>query len=361
LEDRNDSTASLSRFKTLSFLPWGTFGFASLLAVLWSALSPEKPLGIRLRALLGSALEATPGGAGRVTPEVVRRGLLYVTLGLALLGVLVFLVRWVGWRRKMPAERMGEFKRDWFRGGKRRLPWIRIVLALLAYGTRYGLEKKPDLVSTEDFAAVYAAVDALALGLVFWAGGGLVRWLTRLLSVPSGKKMDSWLRELIEDTGAQSLEKLGLVADELTKEAIILLGLVEDLHLIPEEDRWIRKGKDKVIRYTPLSLTVLQFTERHLGVYRCVLNYVRAVQLDERTDEFFYQDVVSVATKRESHAYTLYGEKVEEALHFSLAVSSGDRVTQTLPIGEMEGFVTPVSTQAEHAVNNIRQMLRDKK
>lgn len=245
VELRKDSIAALDRFRKLSLFPWGTAGFLALPFLAWKVLDRGNVVGARLRSALATALESTPGDAGRLDPEVVRRGILYAVLGLAALVVLVFLVRWTGWRRRKAPERMGEYKRAWFRGGRLRLPWIRIVLTLLAFGALYGLDHRHDLVSPENFAAVRSGLHAFALGLAIWTGAALVGWVTRRLSVPSGRKMDEWLQDLIGATRNQSLEKLGLVEDELTKEPIVLLGLVEDMNLIPPEDRWIRKGRTR--------------------------------------------------------------------------------------------------------------------
>jgi len=355
MQAADHATTSINRWKVLSLLPWGMLALGGFSLAVWHGLAEENGFGRWMRNQYEGGTTAT----GAQAWNQVRQIPWAIGLGLVALALLVFLVRWTQWQKKEAPERKGEFKRAWFRGDRVRFPVRRLLLCLAVYGARYAVMKNPDWVS--DKAPVEAGLAQLGLALAVVAGCALVGWLVRRLAIPSDTRIDLWLRELIESARDQSLGKLGLVKEELTKEEIILIGFTDDMQLIPEGDRWLRKGKDKIIRFTPLSLTILQFTERHLGVYRAVLNFIRDVQLNERTDEFFYKDVVSVTTQRESHAFTLYSVKVDEALQFSLAVSSGDRVTQRLPIGELDRFVSPVSTKAEQAVNNIRQMLREKK
>lgn len=348
---------SLRFWKVLSLVPWSVVGLAAFILVFWDALAPESPFGAWVRIQYENQVDVAQA------PDWLTIRQVPWTLGVSLLGasLLLFLFRWARWEKKDQAERKGEFKRDWFRGRIARFPLVRVLLAAGVYGCDYAIRRNPDWFVEARRAVAEEGVGALVMAFALLAAAGLIGWIAGRLAIPGDRQIDQWLEELIESTQEQSLGKLGLVREELTKGEITLIGFTEDLRLIPEEDRWVRKGKDKVVRFTPLSLTILQFTERHVGVYRCVINFIRDVQLDERTDEFFYQDVVSVATQRESHAFTLYGVKVEESLQFSLSVSSGDRVTQRLPIGELDKFVSPISTQAEQAVNNIRQMLREKK
>ncbi len=357
MENSDHATASINRWKVLSLLPWETLGLGGFALAVWHALSEKNEFGRWAR----HEYEGGTTAVGAQAWDQVRQIPWAIGLGLCALSLLVFLVRWGRWQKKEAPERKGEFKRAWFRGDRVRFPLKRLLLALAAFGAQYFVRGKPDFVDEASWPLLHDGLGLLGLALAAVAGSALLGWLARKLAIPSNARIDLWLRDLITSTRDQSLAKLGLVKEELTKEEIILIGFTDDMQLIPEGDRWLRKGKDDVIRFTPLSLTILQFTERHLGVYRAVLNFIRDVTLNERTDEFFYKDVVSVTTQRESHAFTLYSVKVDEALQFSLAVSSGDRVTQRLPIGELDRFVSPVSTKAEQAVNNIRQMLREKK
>ena len=237
-----------------------------------------------------------------------------------------------------------------------------LVFTLLLVGAWYYLKERPEVAPQGSlYALALPLAGMLCLGFSLCFATAFVAWLATWMSLASDSQMDAWFKELVDNTIRESSKKLNLVEDDLTRDPLTLLGICFDQSVVPEEDYLWRYGKDGFTRFTPVTITVLQFTDRHLGAYSAVLNFIREVQLKEETDEFFYRDVVSVTTRRESSARELYGEKMEQSLEFSLSVSSGDKITQTIPVGRLSAFLDTVAVPAEQAVSNIRQMLREKK
>ena len=106
-----------------------------------------------------------------------------------------------------------------------------------------------------------------------------------------------------------------------------------------------RRGKDLQIRWTPHEITVVNFGRDQLFVYACALDLTTGNAIYERTQEFFYRDIVSVDTATETETIKvkdpelrLYWEQrgahivsntlqVDVHQSIGLQLASGERVT----------------------------------
>jgi hypothetical protein len=197
--------------------------------------------------------------------------------------------------------------------------------------------------------------------------GFLVWILNGGLSVPSDRKVDEWFAEAVARFEQQSLDKLGFVENEVVgEEPLLIVGpIVWSTHGIEDEDICWRVGKDDIIRFGVYRVTVVQLTDRQLGAYACDYNFIRDVALNEETDEYHYQDIVSVSTKEAATSYTLpTGVKLTSAQQFRISVSSGEAIEVVVDfpkLSELTGGNKIPETGSEKAVSVIRAMLREKK
>lgn len=182
---------------------------------------------------------------------------------------------------------------------------------------------------------------------------------------PTDEQMDQWLEEDLNGLTAKALIKTGTDESELVSESVQIMG--PRLWDVGGAPVLYRKGSDNVLRYTPVEVSVIGFTQNQLLGYSCVLDRTSGKALNESTDEYFYRDVVSVATKTESKTKNIAGlgtVQMNAAESFTLTTSGGTSLSVLLRDAElikrMGGGEIP-TTRAEKAIQTVRKMLRDKK
>lgn len=182
-------------------------------------------------------------------------------------------------------------------------------------------------------------------------------------SRPSGEWIDEKRDEDLSMLSKKGIDKLSLDVRDLVRESIVLWGPIYwKVEGLDERETRLRRKGENGFRYPCWQVTVIVFTQHHLGCYQCFYNSLRDSAVQEQTEEFFYKDVVSVKTFSDSHAFAMFGGNIEESFKFRLAVSSGDEVTHTFGAGElkMAGEARAFGL-GEAAVRNVRAMLREKK
>jgi hypothetical protein len=141
-----------------------------------------------------------------------------------------------------------------------------------------------------------------------------------------------------------------------------------------------RRGKDLKIRWTPHEITVVNFGRDQLFVYSCALDLTTGNAIYEKTQEFFYRDIVSVDTVAETltvklrdpelHLYWLERGariisktlQVDARQSISLQLASGDRATLAIWDGYSAVGLQPdeVSINAL-ASAHLRRVVREMK
>ena len=198
---------------------------------------------------------------------------------------------------------------------------------------------------------------------------------------PSDKKMDDWLDIDLENITKRALKKISLNEDELVSDTVYVIG--PRFWDIGGAKIGIRKGKDNYIRYTPVGVTIIFFTQHQLVGYQCALDLHTGNSLNESSDEFFYKDVVAVTTKTESETFNLSKSEVKsfkktflekliindtlqfkKAEKFVLTTSGGTALQVVLSdpnLEDLAGGGTLPTDRAEAAIRSVRKMLREKK
>jgi hypothetical protein len=180
--------------------------------------------------------------------------------------------------------------------------------------------------------------------------------------------MDAWIEEDIQKLHPQALNKSGTDPSVLVSEAVDVTGFVSDVVWPQGTFVGYRTGKDKVFRHTPLDVTIVNFTQDQLLVFQCALDLTTGNALSEKTDEYFYRDVVSVSTVTESANIRVSADEVVQAKAaetFKLTTSGGTYVKVTLNdlefIKKMGGTGTIPKARSDKAIQTVRKMLREKK
>ncbi|MCL0056205.1 hypothetical protein M1N81_01325 [Dehalococcoidia bacterium] len=188
---------------------------------------------------------------------------------------------------------------------------------------------------------------------------------------PTDRQMDEWLEEDLKSLNKKALDKMGTDESELVGEPVEITG--PRFWDIGDAKIHYKRGNDKIIRFTPLEISVINFTQNQLLAYSCVYDFTTGKALNEGTSEYFYKDVVSVATKSESRSVSFGSGKGAKTIQldvgetFVLTTSGGTSISLLLRdpklIKEMagrKGGEIP-TTRAEKAIQTVRKMLREKK
>jgi hypothetical protein len=124
----------------------------------------------------------------------------------------------------------------------------------------------------------------------------------------------------------------------------------------------MKRGKDGLMRFSAWEVAIFNLTDKYLGGYQAVLCMMSGKTVGERTEEFFYRDIVKVGTAQESYVLA-DGSKATGAESFVLTVSSGDSigVRDVTPKLEERGLRVVPTSSMEKTIQAIRTMLREKK
>lgn len=209
-----------------------------------------------------------------------------------------------------------------------------------------------------------AFIGAVVVGIVILAVGGLVIWMA-VEGKPSDQEMDKYITEDLSLAKSKSLQKAGIDESELVGESVVVTG--PRLWNTAGATILFKKGGDKRLRFTPINISVLHMTQNQILSYQACLDLTTGSFLNESTDEYFYKDVVSVATKTESKSYQSdkFGTiQLNAAETFVLTTSGGTSIETILKdpkLIEMMGGGDIPTTEAERAIQVVRKMLREKK
>ncbi len=220
---------------------------------------------------------------------------------------------------------------------------------------------------------------AMATGVVLllWGIGALILWLRR----PADAEMDALLNSGMQDLEKRALAATGLSESELVQKNRVIRG--PRFWDISGATAGIRKGRDRVVRFTPVGVTIINFTPNQIVSYQCAYDLLTGKPIRESTYEYFYQDVVSVSTRCKSltwdkamldvhglSASRLKRLLVEGELRFAAAetfvlmTSGGCSVEMVLKdpgLIECAGGGVIPTDDAEETVISVRKLLREKK
>lgn len=216
------------------------------------------------------------------------------------------------------------------------------------------------------------------------AAAALAAWLiTIVVGRPGDQQVDTWLAEDLCSIEARALAKSGLDRDGTVRDAVVVVG--PRLRNTGGAKFGFHKGNDMKARFTPLDVSVLNFTEHQLVAYQCSLDFLTGDPRSECVAEYFYNDIVSVSTQAEPQRFNL-GELDKDLLSLGKSLKKAAKKTGVLQVDDAQSFVLSSSggttirvvlsapmvinslgggtismEESEKAVQAIRKMVREKK
>ncbi len=225
----------------------------------------------------------------------------------------------------------------------------------------------------------------LGLPLLAFKGAGTVPILLGLIGIliwrrkPTDASIDAWIQQDLQRLETVALERTGLDDTQVKGDTLVLTG--PRFWNVGGAEAALRRGKDDEVRFTPVGVTIIFLTADQLIGYQCALDLFTDNALSESTDEYFYQDVVSVSTEVESMTWekdmlprrgrrVLKGLMKDGKLQFNaaevfvLTTAGGTSIRVVLQdpkLIEMAGGGRIPTHKGEKAIAVVRAMLRDKK
>jgi hypothetical protein len=181
---------------------------------------------------------------------------------------------------------------------------------------------------------------------------------------PADNQIDIWLQEDFQELVPKGLKKLGFDKDEVMGDEIFISGpIIWRAQGVPNEDTLWRVGNDKIARFSIHKVSIFYITEKGLGIYNCIYNFIKNVSLNDSSDEYYYKNITRVGTKEESSNHILpNGEKLISSEIFTLDVAGNREIEIVLSDPAIEKFTggqLPTS-RSEKAVNAIKKLVREK-
>jgi hypothetical protein len=170
---------------------------------------------------------------------------------------------------------------------------------------------------------------------------------------PTDADIDRQVRTILEELPQRALKKLALDADEVKLIDPIIVGG----HPLGSRGSRIRVkiGKDGKVRSSIVEGIAIFFAEQELHAYKYQVSLVKKNESSDRTDVYFYRDVVSVSTRSDSTSVPVVGEANPQTLNtevFTLTTSGGTAV---------ECSMNASDNVAGHNIQGARQLVRNKK
>lgn len=170
-----------------------------------------------------------------------------------------------------------------------------------------------------------------------------------------GRPSDAQVDEICKETGKKALQR-GLAKMGLDEEQVNLIEpiLVDGFYFesISHKPNLVIQGRDGQWRSSNYEATVFYFSENQVHAFTHQFSLIDSDTVDS-TDEYFYKDVVSVATASGSITQKdKKGNDVAIAVEcFKLTTSGGNSIS--CAVSDAAG--------AERSIQGMRQLLRDKK
>jgi len=186
---------------------------------------------------------------------------------------------------------------------------------------------------------------------------------------PTDGTIDAWLHEDVNSLIPRARERLNLEETQAIRDPLPVVGIVLRSAAsigVPANDMRSRKGTDRLYRFSVRSVTIFHLFEHKVSSYQCYYNCMKGVPLNERDDEYYYRDIVSVSTAEDSTNYTLAnGVTMRHWQAFRLSVASGDNISVIVRPLDLKGVddtaVRTADSGADNAIRALRKVLEEKK
>jgi hypothetical protein len=187
-----------------------------------------------------------------------------------------------------------------------------------------------------------------------------------LASKPADGDMDFWFKEdMHEIIIPAALKQLRINVSSLKDENFIIVPhpIFWKYEGISPEKIKRKQGVDGCFIYTHWKVQLLIVTDHFISYYACIYDWTNAGIFDERTDEYFFDDIISVRNDVIPTDYTIIDNEnqfVGSVKAFMLSNMSGDKLTVITDIPVLnvpEGY----SNNLEKLVQAVRILLRHRR
>ena len=187
---------------------------------------------------------------------------------------------------------------------------------------------------------------------------------------PTDQEYDTWLYGQAKAVANRAITRLGLdqsdTRDPLEVHGFVLPGMSDSSRYRADELRW-KRGTDGRVRFSLNIYTFFFPEEHHLAAFVGDVNALNQTAHNEKTEEYFYRDIVGATTSDEQDNITIKGKQYRyRTQRFSLRITSGDRIGVSIdatPVDNKQNipsFTIPDSG-IDRTVAQLRMLLRDKK
>lgn len=222
------------------------------------------------------------------------------------------------------------------------------LLPILAGVATITSDVKVDMLSEALFVSGITGFIPLVISILLFVGGIVIivrrkKALKALIaSIPTDEQYDAEVNKYIAGLKPVALEKLGVDEDEVNEIEPISLG---GFCFSSNENSLVKEGKDGYLRTNNYKIVILFFSRDEVNCYTkefCTTD----TNCIEKTDVYFYKDVVSVSTSTEQiKGSTKIREKV------ILVTAGGTTLSVTVADAGM----------AQQSVHAMRALLKEKK
>jgi hypothetical protein len=187
--------------------------------------------------------------------------------------------------------------------------------------------------------------------LLVAAGGGFLYF--QFAGRPSDEEIDRQIATALHALEQRALGKLCLDREDVALTRPIVVG-GSYFHSLGSPVR-AKKGKDGCFRSSNCEGVVIFFADQELHAYKYQVSLVTRNESSEKTDVYFYRDVVSVSTESTSIPVSVIGSTERQAVKIELlklTTSGGTAVQCTMgALNDDQG----------RNIQGARQLIRDKK
>lgn len=175
---------------------------------------------------------------------------------------------------------------------------------------------------------------------------------------------DIFFDDLENSIRARSLSKLEIEFDSVDQDNVYIIPapIYWKNETLSESSIYRVSGYDGIERYSAWEVMVLVLTEKYVSVYECTFDWLGGCQVsDERTSEFFYNDIIAIKTQTiERDRELIDGSKISRVQVLKLLTLSGDSIELEINRNMLSAH-PDIGPMTDRAIGGIRKMLRDKK
>ena len=171
------------------------------------------------------------------------------------------------------------------------------------------------------------------------SGPGLCRIFAYYrVAEPTVTQIDGWIEEDLQGLQEQALRKGGVPEAEQTAAPVFIRGL--PLRDLDDPVVHYRKGRDGLIRFTPIRAGALFFTGRKLWAYICEWDLLAGRALYERVDGFPYGEGTAITSQWPGELLQVNGKrfrrlKMDKAAGIAITAAGGTALAVPLVYPEI--------------------------